>query len=268
MGILINGYKRVWKFVGMFSAEAKNTGTIKRATLGVIKGLDRATVPLRPNGTFLERIRIGIAESGRGGLSPNNIIHQVILVESEMFSPEQMASAYKILGQIVAKTKQKLRDEMSPNEKLSLVYKIIGEEGLKYKGQENQLFVSCLLAGNLDCDSSSFIALTVARELNWPVTLIQVSDHVFVRWQEADREINIDQGVILPNDYYLREFDVSELKPLNQNGIIALVFCTRFHYKYERGDIDGAMKDYAEYRRLSGRSMVTNGFCFERSEVL
>jgi len=56
------------------------------------------------------------------------------------------------------------------------------------------LLVSHLLRNTADCDASSLIVFAVSQELGWPVKLVNVPQHVFVRWEEENIKINIDCG--------------------------------------------------------------------------
>ena len=159
------------------------------------------------------------------GFSPNNIIHQVLFIESEMFSAEDVKKAYQILGDILAQVKRELNENMTNEEKARLVYEVMRSRGFGFQDQENALFINNLLRKSVDCDTSSFVVLAVAQELNWPVTLVDLLYHTFVRWV-GDKPFNIDFGEIR-SDKDIRLEPSWDDRPLSVEGIISHAYTLR-----------------------------------------
>lgn len=180
------------------------------------------------------------------GFSPKNIIHQIIYPESSPLTTKQVKKTYKILGEILRTVKNRLRKGMTPEQKLKLVYKIIKEKGYTLKENPgNSLFVESLTSPKkiLDCDASSFVVLGVAQELKWPVTLVQLPSHVFVRWQKGQKAINIDYGEIKSDLFYFY-VSLKAITPLSRNGIISLAYFNCGLTKHAQNQNQEAIKYY------------------------
>jgi len=250
MSNIIEGYRRVYHSTGMFDHWNRDLG-LKRVAIGALKALDLATVPFSPNGTHLERLRLGLI--GEGNLSPNNIVRKIFEIESEMYTPEQVSQANEILSRIIIRAKNDLLETMTPQEKLTTVYRAIEKKGLEFEVQKDQLFIGCLLGGKLDCDASSFVVLGVAQEFNWPISLVAVPGHVFIRWHDSEVSFNIDIGRIHPDNYYFQEYDITKMSFLDQKGIIALTFSNRGVAKFRLGNYEEAILDFNEAITLNSR---------------
>ena len=88
------------------------------------------------------------------------------------------------------------------------------------------MLVSHLLRNTADCDASSLIVFAVSQELGWPVKLVLVPKHVFVRYEADGHSINIDYGIIKTDQYYVEKYHWNKTC-LDLNGIIALIFDNR-----------------------------------------
>ena len=203
---------------------------------------------LKANRPYIERVIEFVGY--QGPLSPHNIIHQILFIESEMFSPEENQRAYQILNEILAAVKERPIEMMTPEAKLKLVYAVLKEKGFKLLEQEEDtLFISNLLEGELDCDTSSFVVLAVAQELGWPVKIVSVPRHAFVRWEGEDIKLNIDYGNLRADNYYHKRYSWDGTV-LDLNGIISLAYCNRGHAKDSLGRPAEAIADYDEAIRL------------------
>ncbi|MDD4179814.1 MAG: tetratricopeptide repeat protein [Candidatus Margulisbacteria bacterium] len=183
------------------------------------------------------------------GFSSNNVINQILFIQSGMFSEDEVASAYQILGAVLAQVKQELNDEMTDQEKAQLVYAVLRRQGFTLEPQAEPLLINNLLNRSIDCDTSSLIFLAVAQELGWPVTLALVPNHVFVRWQ-GESVFNIDYGEIRLDQYY-RQAYLWNGNTLNQNGIVALAHQILAWKKEELGKGGEALANYQQVYQLA-----------------
>lgn len=122
-----------------------------------------------------------------------------------MAGHEKAEDAYLILGRILIAVKDRLikNKDMSPQEKLKLVYDVMKEFGISLEPQYNSdFFLDNIAEKKLDCDTSSFAVAAIAHEFGWPVHIMFVPNHVFIRWV-GDEQFNIDYGEILPDSYYI-----------------------------------------------------------------
>ena len=255
MGASVESLSRAWRSAGAFSIWNQPLGAAKRASLGALKTIDLIASPFSPNGTRLERYRLGLLEGKAlnapelaarertlSGLSPDNFIHEFIALEAPLAAPHQVFLTYGRLKNVVEKLRQKADQSLTPEQKLRTIYGLIKEEGAGYIGQEDSLFVDSCSSAKLDCDTSSYFVLAAAREMKWPVSLQWVPDHVFVRWDDGKNVLNMDQGVIFEDKYYLEKYQVDELRTLGRSGVLANTCNVCAVVQINRGEIEAACK--------------------------
>ncbi|MDD4179813.1 MAG: tetratricopeptide repeat protein, partial [Candidatus Margulisbacteria bacterium] len=192
--------------------------------------------------------------------SPNNIIHQVLSIESEMHSEADIKRAYEILGAVLTQVKQEINNDLTDQEKVQLVYAILRRQAFTFEAQSEPLFTNNLLRRSVDCDSSSLIVLAIAQELDWPVSLVYVPLHVFVRWQghyyasftwrQNTSSFNVDYGNINSDEYYRQEFSWDG-SILDQAGVVTLIYQNRGYLKCKLGMYREAIADLNEAVRLA-----------------
>jgi hypothetical protein len=195
---------------------------------------------------------------------PTNPIHTLLAIESDRVSPKESWRAYEKLSRILCVVKEvNARACLGPQEKLGLVYAAIEKMGLRFGDMENNLLTQNLNANQLDCDTSSFVVMAVAHEMGWPVHLVVVPHHVFVRWDDGKgTRFNMDYGEIRSDKYYIKEFKIPSetiqngihLKNLTPAQSLALFLHNRGADKAEHGDLSGAIADFTESIFLNPRS--------------
>lgn len=113
----------------------------------------------------------------------------------------------------------------------------------------------------LDCDTASFIYLAVAETLGWPLSLIEVPQHNFVRWTFADGSyLNFEtmDGAERPDAYYIAAFGVppETVKPgffmsaMSREEVLGYVHTLRASIFAKKGEFDKAKLDLATARRM------------------
>ncbi|MFH1874052.1 MAG: tetratricopeptide repeat protein [Pseudomonadota bacterium] len=146
--------------------------------------------------------------------SLGNPIHDILAIEyaSGEATPEQLNHAYQTLARVLQAARRRIDgNNLSPQNRLKAIYDVITEVGLSYHGDANNgLLIQNIRQGTLDCDTSSFIVLALAREYNWPVHLVHVPEHIFVRWDDGHGiRFNIDRQEIHSDQYYIEEFEIN-----------------------------------------------------------
>lgn len=176
---------------------------------------------------------------GKDSFKPDNPLHTLLSIESKVVSPSQVEWAYEKVGAVFKKVKSKKPDRLNPEDRIKLVYEVLLSEKLRLNTSGNwgnPLFVHNLLQGCLDCDTSSFIVLAVGFELGWPVHLVNVPGHSFVRWDNGKGErFNIDFGKTHPDVFYLKEWNLDQawiakgyyLKNLNFKELTSIFLANR-----------------------------------------
>ncbi len=163
----------------------------------------------------------------RSKFSPDNPLHEHARMERRLLSAEKIKKGYALLEEILLKVKDELASNpnLSPQEKVKLVYTVMQDVGITFRDQENSLFFENLADESVDCDSSSFILMAVAHELNWPLHLVDVTGHAFVRWQGEKEAFNIDVGEIYPDEYYMNGYPISREEIIEGSNYFPIVHC-------------------------------------------
>lgn len=188
--------------------------------------------------------------------SMDNPIHELMAIEVPMSGQAQIRTSYARLKKILDYVNKRDRPNMSPQQKLALVYE--GMEALGVTFQEGRgrglTFNSSMTQKNLDCDTSSFVVLAIAHEKNWPVHLVQVPDHTFVRWDDGQGvRFNMDFKEIHSDTYYARRNHVSPVSVSagtymtnrDLNDVLAHFLTLRGLAYMHRDKLDEAAKDFS-----------------------
>ncbi len=159
----------------------------------------------------------------RSVISNNNPIRKLFKIESETtaFDPEACKKVLDLINKVLLPSflekfllsvKDRLQPGMSPQEKAILVYKVMQEQGYTVRQEcVAGLFITDVGNYSLDCDTSSFLFAMVAHELDWPVYLVQVPQHLFSRWDDGAVKFNIDYGEIIKDNYYREVYGTSDV---------------------------------------------------------
>ena len=159
-------------------------------------------------------------------ISPNNRIHDLFNLYRKYFSDTEISQAYQVLDKILGKMmlatgKLPFSNQFEQAEvgfqELKKHFTIIENGSLA-----NNSIMQNLLSGVLDCDSSSFVMMTLADELHWKnVFPIAVGKHLFL-------SINgryLDFGKEKDYAYYFDRFPLSpgnitsQLEPLKDKSL-------------------------------------------------
>ncbi len=181
-------------------------------------------------------------ESPKGEFSATNKVYWHLDKEAALAGEDKKRQAYEILKEIKQRYLERLAEtpNISDQDKLKLVYQVLLEMGFIFGRQGSTSFIDNLVSKQLDCDTSSFIVRALAEEFGWPVHLIAVPEHVFVRYGDGKEAFNIDFGIILPNDYYVKKYNV-EGDLLRYE---AIVYGNLGLALKAKGDVDGAIEAY------------------------
>ncbi|MCX5751813.1 MAG: tetratricopeptide repeat protein [Candidatus Saganbacteria bacterium] len=191
------------------------------------------------------------------GFSAGNIIHKIIEIESPLFKPEEVSKAYKILDGVLAEVKARVTEGMSEKEKLLLVYQVLAEKKYILRDQDDISFISNLLRGELDCDTSSFVALAVAQELDIPAQLVILPEHVFIRLADGT---NIDAGKTHPDKFYFDNFPgVKEINTSTPKEVLAYVYGVRAEVWRQRNNYAAAETDSSRAIELDPNYALSYG---------
>lgn len=142
---------------------------------------------------------------------PENRIHQLIYLESDLFPSVMVESAYQFLADFNHATERRLRNWMSPERQVEVVYDALQYDmGVNLENQEDSSFVSNIARRAMDCDTSSFAVMAVGDERDWPLVAVLAPQHLFLRWEAGETVFNMDHGESFSNQYYQRRFDIPD----------------------------------------------------------
>lgn len=152
-------------------------------------------------------------EGLRSCLSKNNPIHELLKMEREIIGNSEVDAAYEIIGRILIKVKDHLlgNPSLSPKDRMLEVFRIMKENGIKFRPVHHSILARALQEGGLDCDGASITAYGISNEFNWPVTAKMSTEHVFLCWLNGDTVLfNIDAGRIRTDAEYIDQFSISD----------------------------------------------------------
>jgi tetratricopeptide (TPR) repeat protein len=192
---------------------------------------------------------------------PDNPIHNLLQIESEMVPLQMVEAAYQKVMQILNIVILPALVAISPEAKLKTFYQARAAVGIVIKNQDDGLFTHNInegMGGVLDCDTSSFAVQAIAHELNWPVYLVNVPEHMFVRWDDGKYRFNMDGGHVWPDEFYQEAGNISSksikngvyLKNLTSDETLAQYLAVRGLAKEGLGNLEGAIADYTEAIKL------------------
>ena len=210
--------------------------------------------------------------------SPDNPIHDVIAIESELVTPDEIRKAYETAEKIYKDVKllasvgyfslswspiSSYPATLATHEGLYLLnktYAAMNKNGLDFTVGLNRLFISGISEGGVDCDTSSMIALAVGHEMDWPVYMVRAPRHAFIRWDDGEDqpfnmdygEVYYDDGIIFSDDLYTSLLNISQhsidngvyLHNMSYDETIALWYAIRADRKSDLGEYAEAIADY------------------------
>lgn len=186
-------------------------------------------------------------------LSAKNDVHWHLDKEAKIVGEDKKKQAYEILQDIKQIYLEHLGEKtnISDKDKLILVYLVLQDIGFVFENHGNEpLFTNDLINKKLDCDTSSFVVRALAEEFGWPVHLVVIPEHVFVRWNDGKVAFNIDGGKILPDAYYRKNFGVRGNVSRYQTPYKAMVYANLSIAKDKKKDFDGAINDINEALKI------------------
>lgn len=100
---------------------------------------------------------------------------------------------FKTLDDLLDSVIKKIKTKPTYTKKEAFnIFKTIASELQVYQKNENELFSFGLREKIFDCDNFSVVYASVGEILNLPIKMINVMDHVFVRWNFREDHLNWD----------------------------------------------------------------------------
>lgn len=142
----------------------------------------------------------------------DNPVHDLLWIESEVSSSKDVARAYAKVESLLQDVRKRIANRKPvPEELLKAPYEAILEGGFRIiKDDSGRDFITDFNRGGLDCNTSSFVVLAIAHELNWPTHFVSAPMHAFVRWDDgAGKRMNMDWGDSFPDENYIQNLNIS-----------------------------------------------------------
>ncbi len=185
---------------------------------------------------------------------PDNIIHDLFAIESELTATDEIENAYEKAAWIRNRVVERLSGaSIAPMERMKLVYKVIAEAGLNLDDQSGDGLARSIAKGRLDCDTSGFIILAMAHEFGWPVYAVSGPQHFFLRWDDgAGERFNIDYGESYSDAFYTAYLNIDSksvakgvfLRNLGYDDLLSLFYQSRGVRKKDSGRLLDAIADF------------------------
>ena len=172
------------------------------------------------------------------------------------------AQTYRLLDRILGLARERLgtsavSDRRGAARTLREVGRLLHELGFRYRGEVHSLAeaLAPLEARSrirrFDCDTGSFIYLSIAEELDLPLTLVEIPDHNFVRWRLPDGG-HLDWDT---NDRKVRRRTSASMShALTAPEVLGYFFFLRGVSWQDRGDDARAIADYRRSIELYPRA--------------
>lgn len=112
------------------------------------------------------------------------------------------------------------------------------------------------------CLGVSTLYICLAQRLNLNLEIVTPPGHIYVRWHEGDREINIEttaRGIDLPSEEYLG-VDTRSLQERNVKETIGMAHFNQASVFWERQDYDKALNAYKKAKLYLPNDELVNGF--------
>ncbi len=201
-------------------------------------------------------------ESSAYEFSDNNIIYSLLFMEMDVSGKGLVEDTYKLLGAIIKRVKEKGYNSLRPQAKLKLVYDILNRDfGIKYLEKRAQLLSQSIPNKYYDCDTGSMVFLAIAQELNWPLNIIRIPDHMFIRWNDNTTQFNFEvtTGDIIEDSLYICFHNIHPdsiekgifFKELSRTELIGCFYVLRGNSKNALEDIRGGIADFSKAIKLS-----------------
>lgn len=145
-------------------------------------------------------------------LSVDNRIHQLMYWLSDLYSAALMHSAYLFIADRVEDANEQLGPQhLSPEEEAYSYYQVMKEAGIIYKEagiiyneQDDVSLITNIDDRQLDCGTSSFVAMAIGDERGVKLRGVRAIHHFFLRGKrESGEEFNIDWGIFTSTEEYL-----------------------------------------------------------------
>ncbi len=243
---------------------------------------------LKRNNTALRALP-GIFKAGVF-LKADNPIHDILAAERPLAKPADVTRVYALIKTVLAQLKKRiardakppanpsgvpnsLLDAVCPTDstrtnkgKLSAIYDILRDLKYTFDSTGKALLLSTTLARTkIDCDTSAFIVLAVAHEMKWPIKLVLIPRHAFLRWDDGKgTKFNFDQGNVESDAYYMKKYKIdpvavkrgAHMKSLDRDELIGMVYINVATAYFEAKDRAKALAAAAQTMKLYPKGAV------------
>lgn len=210
-----------------------------------------------------------VENSSNNEINENNIINHLFYLESKIVDMNTIQKAYNILGEILKKAKKEIKNNYSPEEKLNKIYDILKNDfNFNYNESSSELFSKCILSKNTKCDTGSFLFITIADEMNLPVSCILLPNHMYISWNDVNGKFNFEttNSGIFEDDFYTKKYNITAANMIRCSGeeLMGFFYHKIGSIKFESKEYDIALNYFNNAIRLNQKSPI---FYYNRGMV-
>ncbi len=189
-----------------------------------------------------------------------NIAEVSLLIAKEEYSEIKIEDYLECVDWYARIIKARISDGDQPKSIIDIINEFLFDElGFVYvqTGNPEDLYLNKVIdrrKGN--CVGLSVLYLSIAERLSLPLSGVNVPDHIFVRYDDGKKKINIEtgyKGMNLPDSFYMsnsiEQFDQKSvehgcyLQNLSTKEVISNILLNRAKIRRENGDHKGALDD-------------------------
>jgi len=197
-------------------------------------------------------------------ISADNPLNLMLAVESEVTGEKKTAEAYAVINDIIKAARSKIKDDLSPQEKMRTLFTILRDDfGITFSPMG--LLSDALSGGKrlLDCDTTSMVFISVGHELNWPIHIADVPNHSFVFWVLPGNKYLAFETIDGRINHKYENKSFSELADYivskHYDCLLAYVLCNRASVYIKKGMNEKAVIDLS--RAIALYPFLSIAFC-------
>ena len=217
-----------------------------------------------------------------------DIAETSLLIAKEEYSEIKIRDYVECVDWYARMIKARIMESDGPETIVNIINEFLFDElGFTYvqTGNLEDLYLNKVIderKGN--CIGLSILYLSIAERLKLPLFGVNVPEHIFIRYDDGERRINIEmghRGMSLSDTFYvthsIERFGKKSvengcfLKNLNKKEVISDIFLNRSKIRRERGNHRGALDDCNKAILLNSRNpgaYCNRGVIFEKMEMI
>jgi tetratricopeptide (TPR) repeat protein len=217
-----------------------------------------------------------------------DIAETSLLIAKEEYSEIKIRDYVECIDWYARMIKARIMERDEPETIVNTINEFLFDElGFTYvqTGNLEDLYLNKVIDGRKgNCIGLSILYLSIAERLRLPLFGVNVPEHIFIRYDDGEKRINIEmghRGMSLSDTFYvthsIERFDKKSVKNgcflmnLNKKEVISDIFLNRSKIRREGGNHRGALDDCNKAILLNSRNpgaYCNRGVIFEKMEMI